>query len=93
VPQTIKYRGSENISLTTAYIAMYRFVEAYWERGNRVEGSVTLLCSDMAPFSDPKAEGSIWTSDPAFWNDWVKAVEVAVDLGPLPNPDPSRTSC
>lgn len=81
----------EKIGLDIAYIAMYRFIEAYWERGLRSQGSVTLLCSDMAPYDDPKNPGQFWISDPAFWNDWLQAVEIAREDGPLKNIDPGRS--
>src|ERR1700677_1081853 len=82
--------SQDEISVTTAYIAMYQFIDAYWERGRQAGGDVGLLRSDMAPFVVPKRPGSIWTSDPAFWNDWLKAVAKAREIGPLANPDPSR---
>jgi hypothetical protein len=89
-PNKASISGADQISVTTAYIAMYRFVEAYWERGKRRDGSVTLLCSDLTPYVEPKVEGAIWTSDPAFWNDWLEAITIAVETGPLENPDPGR---
>ncbi len=60
---------------------MYYFVSAYWERGGRRDGSVNLLMSDIGPSADPNDEAAIWSSDPAFWFDWLDAVKVAEERG------------
>jgi hypothetical protein len=64
-----------------AYLAMYYFVEAYWERGGKREGSVTLLLSALGPSADPSDPDLVETSDPAFWDDWLDAVKHAMDRG------------
>ena len=56
---------------------MYYFVRAYWERGGKRDGNVTLLLSAIGPFEDPKAPEGLMTTDPAFWDDWLTAVEQA----------------
>jgi hypothetical protein len=60
---------------------MYYFVRAYWERGGKRDGNVTLLLSDIGPFEDPKAPEKLMTTDPAFWDDWLTAVEQARSKG------------
>jgi hypothetical protein len=75
--------GSDLISVRDAYIAMFRFVDAYWKRGKRLDGSVTLLVDDMAAYADPKDPVDLSTSDPAFWSDWLEAVKAAKS-GPPP---------
>ena len=65
------------LSLRDAYLAMYYFVRAYWERGGRREGSVTLLVNDLGPSEDASNADVVMTQDPAFWDDWIQAVERA----------------
>ena len=73
--------GSSLISVQDAYVAMFYFVEAYWERGGRAEGSVTLLSHDLGPTKDPQDDSALWTNDPAFWNDWLTAVRLSNEKG------------
>lgn len=49
----------------TAYRAMLRFLEMYWERGKSKE--IAMLLGSMALASDGK------TMDPAMWKDWLEA--------------------
>jgi len=76
-PDDANLAGSEQISIRDAYIAMYRFVDAYWERGGRRDGSVTLLRHALGPTADPNNESALQTSDPASWDDWIAAVNAA----------------
>jgi len=76
--------GSGLISIRDAYIAMYRFVDAYWERGGRRDGSITLLRHALGPSADPHDPNLIQTSDPASWGDWLVAIE-AVKADGLPD--------
>jgi len=69
--------GTDQISLRDAYIAMYRFVDEYWKRGGRRDGSVTLLRHALGPAADPHDETALQTSDPASWSDWLAAVRAA----------------
>jgi hypothetical protein len=57
-----------------AYIAMYRFVDGYWQRGGRRDGSVTLLRHALGPTADPLEETALQTADPASWSDWLMAI-------------------
>jgi hypothetical protein len=68
---------SETITSRDAYLAMYYFVRAYWERGGKLDGNVTLLLNALGPTQNPHQERGIWTNDPAFWDDWLAAVERA----------------
>jgi hypothetical protein len=65
------------LSLKDGYVAMYYFVRAYWERGQRRDGSVTLLLNALGPAPDPEDPESVTTNDPAFWDDWLAAVKRA----------------
>ena len=73
----LEFSGSDLISVNDAYLAMYRFVDAYWERGGRGDGSVTLLRHALGPSADPHDQTAIQTSDPASWGDWLAAVKAA----------------
>lgn len=69
--------GRDQITLKDAYLAMYYFVDAYWKRGGRGDGSVTLLRHAIGPAADPHDETALHTNDPASWSDWLAAVRVA----------------
>lgn len=73
----LDFSGSDLISVKDAYVAMYRFVDAYWKRGGRRDGSVTLLRHALGPSADPHDEAVIQTSDPASWSDWLTAIKSA----------------
>lgn len=66
--------GSETLTRRDAYLAMYYFVRTYWERGGKLDGSVTLLLNALGPMQNPQHDGEIWTTDPAFWDDWLSAL-------------------
>jgi|HubBroStandDraft_6_1064221.scaffolds.fasta_scaffold156742_2 hypothetical protein len=76
-PSNADLHGADQISVRDAYIAMHRFVNAYWERGGRRDGSVTLLLHALGPTADPHDETALQTSDPASWSDWLAAVSAA----------------
>lgn len=67
----------DHLDLKTAYLAAYYFVTAYWERGGRRDGSVTLLLNALGPSDSDLHPKQLETNDPAFWNDWLAAVERA----------------
>jgi hypothetical protein len=73
--------GTDQISVKEAYVALYRFVDAYWERGGRHDGSVTLLRHGLGPSLDPGDESVVQTTDPASWDDWLTAVVAARNEG------------
>jgi hypothetical protein len=66
------------ISVRDAYLALYYFVNAYWERGLRQDGKVVLLLHAIGP---RERAGQIETNDPAFWDDWLEAVKAARSQG------------
>ncbi len=72
---------SECLTLRDAYVAMYYFVRAYWERGGRQDGSVTLFLNALGPTEDPEHHDVVQTTDPAFWEDWLAAVGRAMSNG------------
>lgn len=65
-----------NNSLTErqAYVAAYLFFSAYFDRGGEPEELITLL-TGMTFLK----KGTVETQDPAFWHDWKKAVETALE--------------
>jgi hypothetical protein len=67
----------EEMSVREAYLAAYYFVRAYYERGGRRDGSVTLLLTALGPSPDPNDPDGFRTDDPASWDDWLAAVEKA----------------
>ncbi len=54
-----------SLDTLTAYRAMIRFLEMYWERGKSKE--IAMLLGSMALAGDGK------TMDPAMWKDWLEA--------------------
>jgi hypothetical protein len=67
--------ANSSIILGDAYIAMYYFVSAYWERGGKNDGSVTLLRHAIGPEEEPGRDDVLRTTDPALWDDWIAAVK------------------
>lgn len=80
-PDNGELSGLDQISLKDAYLAMYYFVDAYWERGGRGDGSVTLLRHAIGPAADSHEETAFQTTDPASWSDWLAAVRAAIAKG------------
>ena len=73
--------SSDCLSVRDSYLAMYYFITAYWERGGKVDGSVTLLTHALGPVADPQNRDGLQTADPAFWSDWLDAVGAARERG------------
>ena len=63
---------TENISVTQGYRAMFKFLEAYWERGGRTDDGIASLLGSMN-FSE--GESTVRPLDPAQWQDWLDAVK------------------
>ena len=63
------------------YLAMYYFIRSYWERGGKRDGSVTLLVQALSPSRDPSDPNVVMTDDPAFWEDWIAALNQAGEEG------------
>ena len=80
-PDDREHTANDCLSNRDAYLAMFYFVDAYWQRGGRGDGSVTLLRHDLGPMADPDNENALMTTDPAFWTDWLAAVESARSRG------------
>jgi len=70
-----------HLSLKDAYLAMYYFIDAYWKRGGRRDGSINLLCHAIGPSVDDQDNTRFETSDPAAWDDWLDAVKAARSKG------------
>ncbi len=66
------------ISIRDAYLALYYFVDAYFERGGRRGDELTMLRADIGP---RERAGQVETNDPAFWDDWLDAVKTARTQG------------
>jgi hypothetical protein len=60
---------------------MYYFIDAYWQRGGRTDGSVALLRHAVGPAANPDNDDALLTTDPAFWSDWLAAIETARSNG------------
>jgi hypothetical protein len=82
-------RRSDPITVEQAYIAMFLFLDAFYEQGRRgpsTEGVRNVL-SWANPFSgdkDPDPE-VVATADPAFWYDWLASVK-------QPHPQPAGST-
>jgi hypothetical protein len=68
---------TESLTPREAYLAMYYFVDAFWERGGRRDSNVMLLRTWMMPFKEQPDPDAVATDDPAFWDYWIEAVEKA----------------
>jgi len=66
------------ISVRDAYLALYYFVNAYFERGGRRDSGLVMLLHDIGP---RERAGQVETNDPAFWYDWLDAVKTARSQG------------
>lgn len=75
-----------NLTLTQAYMAMFRFLEAYY-RSKAEPDELAMLLGDMQPLShllDRTVEedtDSITTADPASWHVWLEAVAAILNQG------------
>jgi hypothetical protein len=72
---------AEALGLGKAYLAMHYFIDGYWETGGGREGSVTLLRLALGRARWPMHLVQYKTADPAFWSDWMRAVEKARSEG------------
>jgi hypothetical protein len=79
--QDVEGNSQDCLTPREAYLAMFYFVDAYWRRGGRAEGSVTFLLNGLGPAHNPDDAASLLTTDPAFWSDWVTAMDVARSRG------------
>jgi hypothetical protein len=61
----------EKLDAVLAYKAMFRFLENYWERGNRNDDQIAVLLGSMS--LETFSEGT--PADPAMWDDWLTAIE------------------
>jgi hypothetical protein len=68
---------SQGLRTKDAYVAMCYFVKAYWERGGRRDGSITLLLNAIGPSAAAEDSELLLTNDPACWSDWLEAIEQA----------------
>ena len=55
-----------------AYVAMFNFIIAFWERDDKPD-NLRMLISSMQLLKGEK----IGTHDPAQWHDWLDAIEKA----------------
>jgi hypothetical protein len=69
------------IIVRDAYLSLYYFVNAYWERGRRQDGKVVLLMDGIGP---REQAGQVENNDPAFRDDWLDALMTALSRG-FPN--------
>ena len=64
--------ATETITVADGYRAMFAFLEAYWERGGRIDESIAVLLGSMN-FSE--TAGPEFPLDKAQWSDWLEAVK------------------
>jgi hypothetical protein len=69
----------EDLSLREAYLAMFLFLETYWEIGKRTSDDIAGLLGGMNPYQDPDSPDEFATPDGAMWYDWLQAVRSATD--------------
>lgn len=69
----------EKLDAVSAYKAMFRFLENYWERGKRHDDQIAVLLGSMR-METFQGDGP---ADSAMWSDWLDAIgEVtAVQVG------------
>ena len=59
-------------TLGEGYRAMFKFIDAYWERRGRVDDQVAVMLGSMQ-FGEEL--GPTKPLDPAQWGDWIEAVK------------------
>lgn len=63
---------SEQITLTDAFDVMRRFLEVYWERGDRNSEDIAIL---LGALNRDEASQSL-PLDEALWHDWLEAAKL-----------------
>ena len=69
------------LSPREAYLAMYYFVDTYFQRGRNRDTGLVMLMSNLRPKVDPTDEAALWTDDPGLWSEWLAAVDKALEVG------------
>jgi hypothetical protein len=69
----------KDLSLKEAYLAMFLFLETYWEIGKKASGDIAGLLGGLNPFQDPDSPDEFRTPDAAMWEEWLRAVRGATD--------------
>lgn len=64
-------RNDELVTLSVAFDAMTHFLDAWWRRGGETSDDVAIILSGLDRLEDG---GPL---DPAFWDDFLNAVDVA----------------
>jgi hypothetical protein len=70
--------GAPELSIRDAYLCMFDFLVAYWERGERSSEDIAILLGGM-----PLAGDGI-SADPAMLSDWLASVRAVTGKGPEP---------
>ena len=60
----------EKLDVVLAYKAMFRFLENYWERGERNDDDIAVLLGSM----NMEIFQGGQPADPAMWSDWLDAI-------------------
>lgn len=71
-PQKLDDLDSLELKASDAFLAMGRFLRAYFDRTNG-KGDIATICSDV------EVEGDKMSSDPAALSDWEKAIREVLD--------------
>jgi hypothetical protein len=69
----------QTLTLKEAYLAMFLFLEDYWEIGKRTSDDIAGLLGGMNPYQDPVSPDEFATPDGAMWEDWLQGVRSATD--------------
>ncbi len=79
---------STQLSEAQGYLAMFLFLNSYWEEGKRQSEDIAGLLSEMNPFGwrEGSDRENLQSSDPAIWPQWKDAVERVL----RGEPDPKR---
>lgn len=74
----------KTLTLKQSYKAMFVFIKNYYNRKGKPD-ELGILLGDIQLMSDlhndPEKEGdetSLYTADPASWNDWLEAAETVL---------------
>ncbi|QGZ94000.1 hypothetical protein [Terricaulis silvestris] len=66
---------NDSLSKEEAYEAMFRFLEAYWERGGKTSDDIAILLGSMSLLRRGRP------LDMALWSDWLEAIDKGVGEG------------
>lgn len=66
------------VSLRTAYLIMFEFLECYWERGGKTSDEIGGLLGNLSLLADRES------ADPAMISDWLDAATTVIQAEKTP---------